>query len=64
MYSVTSGVCCCEPDGIQTHDLQNRNLTLYSAKLRVHCLFSGAKVVKKYETCKCFCTFSLFIAKI
>ena len=25
----------CEPDGIQTHDLQNRNLTLYSAKLRV-----------------------------
>ena len=35
MYSVTSGVCCCEPDGIQTHDLQNRNLTLYSAKLRV-----------------------------
>ena len=21
-------------DGIQTHDLQNRNLTLYSAKLR------------------------------
>ena len=24
----------CDPDGIQTHDLQNRNLTLYSAKLR------------------------------
>ena len=23
-----------EPRGIQTHDLQNRNLTLYSAKLR------------------------------
>ena len=23
-----------EPGGIQTHDLQNRNLTLYSAKLR------------------------------
>ena len=23
-----------DPDGIQTHDLQNRNLTLYSAKLR------------------------------
>ena len=22
--------------GIQTHDLQNRNLTLYSAKLRNH----------------------------
>ena len=24
----------CDPGGIQTHDLQNRNLTLYSAKLR------------------------------
>ena len=23
----------CDPDGIQTHDLQNRNLTLYSTKL-------------------------------
>ena len=27
-------------------------------------MISGAKVVKKIETCKCFCTFSLFIAKI
>ena len=26
----------CDPGGIQTHDLQNRNLTLYSAKLRNH----------------------------
>lgn len=25
-----------EPDGTQTHDLQNRNLALYSTKLRVH----------------------------
>ena len=24
----------CDPEGIQTLDLQNRNLTLYSAKLR------------------------------
>lgn len=24
----------CDPGAIQTHDLQNRNLTLYSAKLR------------------------------
>ncbi len=23
-----------DPDGIQTHDLQNRNLTFYSAELR------------------------------
>lgn len=26
----------CDPVGIQTQDLQNRNLTLYSAKLRDH----------------------------
>ena len=26
-----------DPDGIQTHDLQNRNLTLYSTKLRDQC---------------------------
>ena len=24
----------CDPGGIQTHDLQNRNLTFYSAELR------------------------------
>ena len=35
----------CEPEGIQTLDLQNRNLTLYSAKLRVPlCSLAGAKV--------------------
>ena len=28
------GVLACDPVGIQTQDLQNRNLTLYSAKLR------------------------------
>ena len=28
---------CCDPEGIQTLDLQNRNLTLYSAKLRDLC---------------------------
>ena len=27
-----------EPDGTQTHDLQNRNLALYSTKLRVHAI--------------------------
>ena len=27
----------CDPIGIQTQDLQNRNLTLYSAKLRDLC---------------------------
>ena len=29
-------VFLCDPVGIQTQDLQNRNLTLYSAKLRDH----------------------------
>ena len=31
----------CDPDGIQTHDLQNRNLTLYSAKLQGQRKFRG-----------------------
>lgn len=35
----------CDPGGIQTHDLQNRNLTLYSAKLRSHLFLSAAKIV-------------------
>ena len=38
-YCVSAMFCRCslsDPDGIQTHDLQNRNLTLYSAKLRDH----------------------------
>ncbi len=32
-----------DPVGIQTQDLQNRNLTLYSAKLRDLLLVSGCK---------------------
>lgn len=31
-----------EPDGTQTHDLQNRNLALYSTKLRVHAIILHA----------------------
>ena len=31
-----------EPDGTQTHDLQNRNLALYSTKLRVHTIILHA----------------------
>ena len=39
-------MCACDPDGIQTHDLQNRNLTLYSAKLRDLCFFqTRAKII-------------------
>ena len=38
-FILSAGLCeekaqRSDPDGIQTHDLQNRNLTLYSAKLR------------------------------
>ena len=36
-------VLLSDPVGIQTQDLQNRNLTLYSAKLRDHCLFCECK---------------------
>ena len=43
------------PGGIQTHDLQNRNLTFYSAELRGHLqpaepsTNAGAKVQKLFE---------------
>lgn len=33
-----------DPDGIQTHDLQNRNLTLYSLSYGAKC---GCKSIKK-----------------
>ena len=36
--------CLCDPAGIQTQDLQNRNLTLYSAKLPGQC---GCKITEK-----------------
>lgn len=40
----------CDPEGILTLDLQNRNLTLYTAKLRdQNC---GAKVVSIFYFCK------------
>ena len=39
--------------GIQTHDLQNRNLTLYSAKLRNHHVFA----VQNYKNCRDFASF-------
>lgn len=31
----------CDPDGIQTHDLRNRNPTFYSAELRGRGCFTG-----------------------
>ena len=37
----------CDPDGILTHDLQNRNLTLYTAELRS--LFCDCKGSKLFE---------------
>ena len=36
-----------DPVGIQTQDLQNRNLTLYSAKLRDQCLRKADAKVQK-----------------
>ena len=41
---IASSPNSCDPVGIQTQDLQNRNLTLYSAKLRDQCfVISGCK---------------------
>ncbi len=38
-----------DPDGIQTHDLQNRNLTLYSAKLQGHKITKRSFLNEKYN---------------
>ena len=55
----------CEPEGIQTLDLQNRNLTLYSAKLRVLILrFADAKVITFFEPCKFLAIFLCLNCKI
>ncbi len=43
----------CDSGGIQTHDLQNRNLTLYSAKLRNR----DAKVIQIARSSKLFVIF-------
>ena len=37
----------CDPGGIQTHDLQNRNLTLYSRPF----LFRAANVSTFFQEC-------------
>ena len=34
----------CDPVGILTQDLQNRNLTFYTAELRSHSCFAGTKI--------------------
>ena len=40
----------CDPVGIQTQDLQNRNLTLYSAKLRDLCIcLLVSKQMQRYK---------------
>ena len=41
-YKGFSVLIVSEPDGTQTHDLQNRNLALYSTKLRVHTIILHA----------------------
>ena len=48
--------------GIQTHDLQNRNLTLYSAKLRdplSDARFSGCMTSKRKSTAKLLLLFEI-----
>lgn len=37
-------ILLCDPGAIQTHDLQNRNLTLYSLSYGAKC---GCKSIKK-----------------
>ena len=44
-----------DSEGIQTLDLQNRNLTLYSAKLRSQLIKSGAKIRHFFQTAKYSC---------
>ena len=41
-YKGFSILIVSEPDGTQTHDLQNRYLALYSTKLRVHTIILHA----------------------
>ncbi len=46
----TTSLFCCDPGGIQTLDLQNRNLTLYSLSYQAK---DGAKVNIISEESKC-----------
>ncbi len=43
-YSCKGSSFLCDPGAIQTHDLQNRNLTLYSLSYGAKC---GCKSIKK-----------------
>ena len=49
----------CDPVGIQTQDLQNRNLTLYSAKLRDRLLLQS--YLKIYSSAMVIALFSILI---
>ena len=45
-----SSMDICDPAGIQTQDLQNRNLMLYSAKLWDLCIcLLGSKRMQRYK---------------
>ena len=48
-----------DPDGIQTHDLQNRNLTLYSAKLRSLIPCKNTAFLRRDQTILLFHPFAL-----
>ena len=52
----------CDPAGTQTQDLQNRNLTLYSTKLRS--LVSGCKNIKKGDILLIYSPFFFSIRRI
>ena len=53
-------VFLCDSAGTQTQDLQNRNLTLYSTKLRSHGKDNTfAKLMLLFEITKYLCLFSV-----
>ena len=53
-------VLLCDSAGTQTQDLQNRNLTLYSTKLRSHGKDNTfAKLMLLFEITKYLCLFSV-----
>ena len=57
-YAVNNGIVG-DLGGIQTHDLQNRNLIFYSAELRGR--YNGRKVTKKTSKLRILPNFFMFL---
>ena len=55
---------CSDPGGIQTHDLQNRNLMLYSAKLQGRSTIPPIATAKIIIICKVAIAYSTKKRKI